>query len=46
MIGVAILLALFLVPTILEVKKSNELYLKRLDAHFEALRKSKKSDEG
>ena len=46
MIGVVILLALFLVPTILEVKKSNELYLKRLDAHFEALRKSKKSDEG
>ena len=42
-IGVVVLLALFLIPTILEVKKSNELYLKRLDAHFEALRKEVKS---
>jgi len=39
-IGVVVLLALFLIPTILEVKKSNELYLKRLDSHFEALRKA------
>lgn len=51
-IGVVVLLALFLIPTILEVKKSNELYLKRLDSHFEALRKAQnispatpKSDE-
>jgi hypothetical protein len=44
-IGVVIMLALFLIPTILEVKKSNELYLKRLDAHFAALRKEVKSSE-
>ena len=51
-IGIVVLLALFLIPTILEVKKSNELYLKRLDSHFEALRKAQntppatpKSDE-
>ncbi|MEY5048914.1 MAG: hypothetical protein RLZZ175_2273 [Bacteroidota bacterium] len=44
-IGVVIMLALFLIPTILEVKKSNELYLKRLDSHFAALRKEVKSSE-
>jgi len=44
-IGVVIMLALFLIPTILEVKKSNELYLKRLDAHFAALRKEVVSKE-
>ncbi|MEY5049152.1 MAG: hypothetical protein RLZZ175_2511 [Bacteroidota bacterium] len=44
-IGVVIMLALFLIPTILEVKKSNDLYLKRLDAHFAALRKEVKSSE-
>jgi hypothetical protein len=44
-IGVVIMLALFLIPTILEVKKSNELYLKRLDSHFAALRKEVVSKE-
>ena len=45
LVGVGLLIAAFIIPTWMEIKKSNELYLRRLDQKFKELEERNKPKE-
>ncbi|MEY5049397.1 MAG: hypothetical protein RLZZ175_2756 [Bacteroidota bacterium] len=45
LVGVGLLIAAFIIPTVMEIKKSNDLYLRRLDQKFKELEERNKAKE-